>query len=288
MKKLNQSGIAGVAAAALLAVVGLAPATNAQVISLTAGDFTITANGYSGAALPGNGFVAPGRLPVVGGPAGQLEDSRGIFQVNNITQGSGPGATTVYTSNLAPAAGYFQYYGVFYNSYDVSAETSGITTIFTSRGLLLDIYALPVNDVGDVYWTSVFNQGSGVGERIGGAAGYDMITNVGGSLVLRASLIGDSIGIYNAGTLQTTNNAGLLAVSLNNMFGLAGLNLSNLTYSLAGVTTNVPTDWSVSFGGPITGSVIPVPEPSTYGLMAAGALLGLVAFRRMKVRAQAV
>jgi PEP-CTERM motif len=286
MKKLNKLGFAGVAAAALFAL-GFAATAQAQLISLTAGDFTINANGYSGAALPTNGFVAPGRLPVVGGPPGQLEDSRGIFQINNITQGSGPGATTVYTSNLPLAAGVFQYYGVFYNAYDTSSVTVGTTTIFQSQGLLLDIYALAVNDVGDAYWTTVFNQGSGVGERIGGAAGYDGITNVGGSLVLRANLIGTSTGTFES-VSQTTFNGGLLNVSLNSLFGTAGLNLSPLTYALAGVTNNVPTDWSVSFGGPITGNVIPVPEPSTYGLIAAGALLGLVAFRRMKIRAQAV
>jgi hypothetical protein len=44
----------------------------------------------------------------------------------------------------------------------------------------------------------------------------------------------------------------------------------------------------VKFDGPVSGAVVPVPEPSTYGIIAAGALLGLVAFRRIKVRAQAV
>ncbi|MEO6568312.1 MAG: PEP-CTERM sorting domain-containing protein, partial [Opitutaceae bacterium] len=121
-----------------------------------------------------------------------------------------------------------------------------------------------------------------------GTSGYDGITNAGGSLVLHASAIGTTDGIYNA-AFNTTFNTGLLGVTLNNLFAVPPGNiLTPLTYALSGVTANVPANWSVSFAGPITGNVVPVPEPSTYGLIAAGALLGLVAFRRMKARAQAV
>jgi len=279
MKKLNKSGFAGITAAAVLAVVGLASTANAQLINLAFGDFTISANGYSATALPTNGFTTPGAVGT--------EDTWGIFQINNITQGSGVGST-IYTSNqLAPNP--YQYYGVFYGSQDSGTSFDALTntTNFLSSGLHLDIWALNVNDVGDAYWTTVFNQGTGAGGRIG-TSGYDLITNVGGSLVLSAAAIGNTTGAYHHSNGTTFNN-GDLAVTLNNLFTIpAGNILGPLTYALSGVTTNVPSDWSVSFGGPITGSVIPVPEPSTYGLVAAGALLGVVAFRRMKVRAQAV
>lgn len=46
-------------------------------------------------------------------------------------------------------------------------------------------------------------------------------------------------------------------------------------------------DWLVRGNDPVTGNLVPVPEPSTYGLIGAGALLGLVALRRrMQKRAQ--
>jgi len=281
MKKLTNSGFAGIATAAVLAAAAFASTANAQLISLSLGDYTIAANGYSSTALPSNLFVTPGAAPG--------EDTWGIFQINNIVTGANSANTqVVYTEGQAPAAGYFQYYGVFYGSHDVSATPSSQGFDFISQGLHLDIYALNVNDVSNAYWSQVFNQGASPAARVGGPNGYHLITDVGGSLVFSASALGNTGGSYNS-TFNTTFNTGNLGVTFNNLFSIPpGTALTSLTYALSGTTINVPSTWNDAFGGPITGNVVPVPEPSTYGLMAAGALLGLVAFRRMKVRAQAV
>jgi hypothetical protein len=48
------------------------------------------------------------------------------------------------------------------------------------------------------------------------------------------------------------------------------------------VVNDTNTDWLVRGNDPVSGTLNAVPEPSTYGLMAAGALVGLVALRRRK------
>jgi hypothetical protein len=72
-------------------------------------------------------------------------------------------------------------------------------------------------------------------------------------------------------------------VSLATNPGLRADLFAQFTTSLTPVS-----DWLVSSQDPVTGLMVPIPEPSTYGLIAAGALIGIVALRRMKKRAQAV
>ena len=257
---------------ALLAVAALVPAANAQ-IALSAGNFTINANGYTSDALVPGGNAPGGQ--VVPGSGGQIEDTWGILQVTSILSG----ANTVFTDNLG-----IEYWGFIYGSYDVAqTPLGGGNAMFTAQGLKIDIYAKSVLDTGDAQWQTTYLQG--IGGRTGFST-YNGITN--GTLVFSGSLIGQMTSFFVAAS-GGTSATGNLGVSYNTLFTTpAGTALSDLSFTLGGLTSNVPSTWSDKFGGPIDGAVVPVPEPSTYGLIAAGALLGLVAFRRMKVRASAV
>jgi hypothetical protein len=270
--KNNQTKFAGVAVAALLAISGLSPVANAQLITLTAGNFTINANGYSASTIFAQ---APGALPTTSaGGGGTLEDTWGIFQITSILDG----ATTVFDDNNG-----VEYWGMFYNSYDTSATPFGSNVFFTSQGLQLDIYKVNVADVGDAAFGLVFNQGTA------GRIDLDSFTGLttAGTLALSSALSGQMDGAF-FGNTQTTSSNGNLGVTYNNLFDIGLSSMSELTFSLSGLTSSVPADWTVKFDGPIDGHLGAVPEPSTYGLMGAGALMGLVAMRRMKKRAQAV
>jgi len=83
----------------------------------------------------------------------------------------------------------------------------------------------------------------------------------------------------------TTNGSGLLFVDTQNINPpLAPTSEITFTNN-SGIQA---AGWTVFMNGNASGALVPVPEPSTYGLIAAGGLLALVAFRRMKARAQAV
>lgn len=288
MKKLQNIGFAGAAAAALLGLTGAVPTANAQLISITSGNFTIFADGYSSSTIDPNSssptVSAPGSTlvtrnpgdPVV--PAGTKEDTWGIFQITSITQGTNP-ATPVFTDNLG-----VEYWGIFYNSYDFNSGLTPFGNVeFAARGLKLDIYRIPVLDSNDSKWQNVFTTPSAGFERIG-QSGYQGITDApGASLALSSTLNGDLGSSFNV-VQKTTNATGSLNVGFNSLFGGPGA-LGPLTFSLGGNTSAPPVGWTVKFGGPIDGAFVAVPEPSTYSLMGVCALAGVIAVRRWKKRA---
>jgi len=265
--------IAGIASMASLAAVGFTSTANAQLISLTAGNFTLHANGYSASTIP-PATHAPGGLT---SSSGGTEDTWGVFQINSIDTLT-PTLTNVFTENLGT-----EYWGVFYNSVDKSTTSlGGGSYAFTATGLKLDIYKVAVADPNDAAFNAVVNQG--IGARAG-ISGFNGITNA-GSLVLSSELTGGTVMTSFLTTPNHTSSFGVVSVTTNNMFDIGLGNLSALSFSLAGLTTQVPKDWTVKFGGTIDGNVsfAPVPEPSTYGAMAAALLVGAVGLRRRMQR----
>jgi len=256
-----------------LAAVGLTSTANAQLITLKSGNFTLHANGYSSSTLP-PGTSAPGGLT---SSSGAKEDTWGVFQINSIDTLT-PTLTNVFTENLGT-----EYWGVFYNSVDQSTTPlGGGSYSFTASGLKLDIYKVAVSDADDAAFNAVVNQGIAGRTSI---SGFNGITNA-GSLVLSSELTSGTTMTSFFTTPNHTAAFGAVTVSTNNMFELGLGDLSALSFSLAGLTSQVPKDWTVKFGGTIDGNVsfAPVPEASTYGVMAAGLLIGLVGFRRRMQR----
>lgn len=273
MKTLSQKSRAVAATLALAAAVGFTSAANAQLITLSLGTFTIQADGFSSSNLSGTS-TAPGS----NAPGSSFEDSWGIFQITSILNG----ADTVYTSNTG-----IEYWGVYYGSFDTAVAGPLFNTfLFESEGLQLDIYKVDIADAGDTYWQTVYQQG--IAGRIdtdefkgitGGATGNAALDAASKSLVFQSELIDKMTSSFNTSN-GNTNAEGSLAVTYNNLFDIDGGNFNELVFSLGGTTRSVPSGWTVKFGGPIEGSFTPVPEPSTYGMIGAGALLGLVVLRR--------
>ncbi len=264
MKKTTHFTRATAAITGLLAFAGLTQIANAQLISIESGKYTINTQGYSSSVLTTNpADSAPGgMMSSVGG----MEDTWGIFQITSVLDGD----VVDYTSNSS-----YELWGVFYNSVDQSATPVGNQIIFSAEGLKLDIYQVNVVDTGDSIWQTVFNQG------IAGRTTIDSFTGITdvGTLVFESSLVGTMDSDFNTVTFSTNAEGKLGITGVNTLFGGETV---DLTFALAGTTTQVPAGWTVEFGGPVIGLTAAVPEPSTYGLMAAGALVGLVVLRRRK------
>lgn len=261
MKSIITKKYAGALLGALLAL-GTVGTASAQLFTIEAGKYTINAQGYSASVLTTDlADSAPGAWMA---SSGELEDTWGIFQITSILDGD----VVDYTSNSS-----YELWGMFYNSVDQSTASFGNQIIFAAEGLKLDIYQVNVLDTGDDFWELVFNQG------IGGRTGLDEymgITDV-GSLVFQSSLVGTMDSDFNTSTFTTNAEGKLMVDGVNTLFDLETV---DLTFALAGTTTEVPADWTVEFGGPIVGLTGAVPEPSTYGLMGVGALAALIALRR--------
>ncbi len=258
---MKNKSITGLALTLGLFAGALAPTAHAQLITLSGNNVEITANGFSASNL---GFGAPGALITT---SGFIESSWGIFQITSIVDGTN---LPVFADNLGT-----EYWGFFYNAFDTSALVAGTTTLFTGGGLQLDIYKLTTPDPLNANFFALANLGTGPRT---GLSTFNGITNF-GAPVFRSTLAGALTTTFNSANGNTNAN-GVLQVTLDNLFDTP-LNLDTLNFSLGGTTVpDVAADWNVNFGGTIRGDLTPVPEPSTYGLMAVAALAGIVATRR--------
>lgn len=274
---------AGLTFSALLAAVSLISDAKAQAISLNFGDFTINAQGYSSSNLSTNSSAGTlGARPTSAGP---LEDTWGIFQVTSVVSGGSPR----FTDNLGT-----EYWGVFYNSFDTSATQSGPVIVFNSEGLKLDIYRVNISDVGDAAFANVFNQGTAGRGAVGPIEGFDGITRADatinggtfGSKVLSSTLTGPMISTFNTNVLTTSASGQLTVLPGQTMFDTGSGIISPMTFSFSGNTDSptvvVPSDWTVQFGGPVSGVVSGVPDSGVTALML-GLLLPVFAFLRRKL-----
>jgi len=285
------------------------PTANAQLnlIGANGVSYTINFDGYAMGTLytvgagtygntnPGTGVgVMDGVAKIAAAGAIGSEDTWGILRVSTIVSG----LNTVWTSTAENVAGQ-KLRGVFYGAADYYTQIlAGGTQIDNSVGFKLDLYLENTDGTLASAFGTVAGQFQG-GRLLPDGSGYNGISNVAGAQKVLTShgipgfFIDDPSAFTDADasfrsqflTNATTNGSGLLQIDTQS------INPPLAPTSEITFTNNSglqAAGWTVFMNGNASGAFVPVPEPSTYGLIAAGGLLALVAFRRMKARAQAV
>lgn len=217
------------------------------------------------------------------------EDSWGIARIITITDLAG---NVVWSEPVKHAQLTVMFYGE--QDFYVNQLANGFQEVDGS-GMHVDLY---LQNYTDPLYTA-YNPSAGSAGRTG-ASGYTTVTD--GQLVL--STVSTADFIHPAGTL------GGLATEFDSVFnqtsggsGQAYLSVTGGTYAkqfdqnyfsspyVAGVTADLfaqfttvvnssTGNWLVSSNDPVTGDFVAVPEPSTYGLLGAAFLSGIIALRR--------
>ena len=235
-----------------------------------------------------NGIQSVGATGAVG-----AEDSWGIARIVTVTDLDG---NVVWSEPVKHAQLTVMFYGE--QDFYVNQLANGFQEV-NGSGMHVDLYLQNYSDSG----YTPYNPLAGSAGRTG-SNGYATATD--GSLIL--STVSTPDFIHDAGTL------GGLATEFASVFndtsggsGQAYLSVTGGTYApqfdrnffdspyvpgvtadlYAQFTTNINTstgDWLVRSNDPVTGDFVAVPEPSTYGLIGAAMLSGIIALRRRAQR----
>lgn len=322
---LASIGLASTANAQLLLSYETTTSGHAIGEAFTGGEFVIKyfnfdmGTVYSSLGAPGtaSGFgqngtgvqtVAGGQATLNGLPSAQAtgdnpnggEDSWGIAQVEGIFDSSGG---RIWSPDGKGQELTVMFYGA--QDFYVQQVENGYQEI-NSTGLHVDLWLQTVGGPGYTAYNPLLGSAGRTGVN-----SYTTVTD--GTLIL--STVSTGGFMFNNGTFgglatefRTNFNAGSggLGEAYLNVTGgsMADVfNTDSITSAVSAATnpalradlfaqfttdlTSV-SDWLVSSQDPVRGLIVAIPEPSTYGLIAAGALVGIVALRRMKKRAQAV